>query len=95
MPAGLFAVLVVALLASAGVGARYCAHGDFGAIHSVLSLFFSINLLICYWEACLFLKRDYIEARAGYWRERQGETGETPAVQFLLTRVPLTKKLTR
>ena len=93
IPAGLFAVLVVALLASAGVGARYCARGDFGVIHAVLSLFFSINLLICYWEACLFLRRDYIEARAGYWRERRGETGKTPALEFLLTRVPLVKTL--
>ncbi|MCE2453039.1 MAG: hypothetical protein J4F48_09440, partial [Nitrospinae bacterium] len=62
IPAVLFAVLVVAVLASAGVGARYCARGDFDVIHAVLSLFFSINLLICYWEACLFLRRDYIEA---------------------------------
>ena len=93
MPAGLFAVLVVAALASAGVGARYCARGDFDVIHAVLSLFFSINLLICYWEACLFLKRDYIETRAGYWRKRRGETGKTPALEFLLTRVPLTKTL--
>ncbi len=93
MPAGLFAVLVVAVLASAGVGARYWARGDFDVIHAVLSLFFSINLLICYWEACLFLKRDYIETRAEYWRGRRGETGETPAAQFLLTRVPLKKTL--
>ena len=93
MPAGLFAVLVVAILAFAGVGARYWVRGDFGAIHAVLSLFFSINLLICYWEACLFLRRDYIEARAGYWRGRRGETGKTPALEFLLTRVPLTKAL--
>lgn len=93
MPAGLFAVVVVAILASAGVGARYWARGDFDVIHAVLSLFFSTNLLICYWEACLFLKRDYIEARAGYWRERRDETGGTPALEFLLTKVPLTKIL--
>ena len=93
IPAGLFAVLVVAVLASAGVGARYCARGDFGVIHAVLSLFFSINLLICYWEACLFLRRDYIEARAEYWRERRYETGGTPAAEFLLTKVPLAKTL--
>ena len=93
MPAGLFAALVVAVLAFAGVGARYGARGDFGVIHAVLSLFFSINLLICYLEACLFLRRDYIEERAEYWRERRGETGKTPAAEFLLTKVPLTKIL--
>lgn len=93
MPAGLLVALVVAALAFAGVGARYCARGDFDVIHAVLSLFFSINLLICYFEACLFLRRDYIEARTGYWRERRGETGKTPAVQFLLTKIPLAKTL--
>ena len=93
MPAGLLAALVITILAFAGVGARYCARGDFDAIHAVLSLFFSINLLICYFEACLFLKRDYIEARTEYWRARRDETGRTPAVQFLLTKVPLTKAL--
>ncbi len=93
MPAVLFAALVVAVLAFAGVGARYCARGDFDVIHAVLSLFFSINLLICYFEACLFLRRDYIEARTGYWREHRDETGVTPAVQFLLTKVPLAKTL--
>ena len=93
MPAGLFAALVIATLAFAGVGGRYCARGDFDVIHAVLSLFFSINLLICYFEACLFLRRDYIEARTDYWRERRDETGKTPATQFLLTKVPLTKTL--
>lgn len=91
--AGLFAALVIALLALLGIGARYCLRGDFNIIHSLLSLFFSSNLLICYWEACLFLKRDYIEARAEYWRRRQRETGRTPAVEFLSTRVPLRRIL--
>ena len=93
IPAGLLAALVIALLAFAGVGGRYCARGDFDVIHAVLSLFFSTNLLICYFEACLFLRRDYIETRTEYWRERREETGRTPAVEFLLTKVPLKKAL--
>ena len=91
--AGLFAALVIALLALLGIGARCYLRGDFDFIHSLLSLFFSSNLLICYWEACLFLKRDYIEARAEYWRRRQRETGRTPAVEFLSTKVPLRRIL--
>ncbi len=93
MPAGLLAALLVATLAFAGVGGRYFARGDFDVIHAVLSLFFSTNLLICYFEACLFLRRDYIEARTVYWRERRDEAGGTPAVEFLLTKVPLAKAL--
>ena len=93
MPVGLFAALVVALLALLGIGARYYFYGDLNAIHGLLSLFFSINLLICYWEICLFLRRDYIEKRTLYWRRRQQETGRTPVGEFLFTRVPLSQVL--
>lgn len=84
-----FAGLVIAALAAAGIGARYWVRGDFDVIHALLILFFSINLLICYWEICLFFKRDHIEQRAEYWRERRRETGRTSAVEFLFGRVPL------
>ena len=93
MPAGLLAALVVALLTLLGIGTRYFVHGDLNAIHGLFSLFFSTNLLICYWEACLFLRRDYIERRAGHWRERRRETGRIPAGEFLSTRVPLRRSL--
>ncbi len=89
MPAGLFAALVVATLTLLGVGARHQVHGDWNAIHALLSLFLSLNLLICYWEICLFLRRDLVETRTAYWREWRKRTGRTPAVEFLRTRVPL------
>lgn len=63
LPAGLLAALFVAALALLGMGARYHTHGDLDLIPSVLSLFFSINLLVCYWEICLFFRRDHIERR--------------------------------
>ena len=89
MPAGALSAVVIAILTLLGIGTRYYVHGDLNAIHGLFSLFFSTNLLICYWEACLYLRRDYIEKRAVYWRERRRETGRTPAVEFLTTRVPL------
>ncbi len=93
MAAGLFAALVVTLLALLGICTRYHFVGDINLIHCLMSLFFSTNLLVCYWEVCLFLKRDYIETRTEYWRRRQQETGRTPAVEFLTTRVPLRRIL--
>ena len=93
IPAILLATLAIALLVVAGLGTRYLAHGDLHVVHGLLSLFFSTNLVICYWEACLFLRRDYIETRAGYWRRWQSETGRTSAIQFLFTRVPLKRSL--
>ena len=93
MPAGLFAALAVASLALLGVGARFQVHGDLNVVHSLLSLFLSINLLICYWEVCLFLRRDLVETRTEYWREWRKRTGRTPAVEFLRTKAPLVRML--
>lgn len=88
IPAWLFAVLTIALLTLLGMGVRYCLYGNLNAIHGLFSLFFSTNLLICYWEMCLFFRRDYIEKRAEHWRERRRETGRIPAPEFLTARVP-------
>ena len=93
VPAGLHIALVIALLTLAGIGLRYHIHGDFNVIHGLFSLFFSTNLLICYWEMCLYFRRDHIAARSRYWRRRREETGRTPAVEFLTTRVPLSRML--
>ena len=93
MPTGLFAALAVASLALLGIGARYQVHGDLNLVHSLLSLFLSINLLICYWEVCLFLRRDLVETRTEYWREWRKRTGRTPAVEFLRTKAPLVRML--
>ena len=82
MPVGLLAALVIAFLTLLGVGTRYYVHGDLNAIHCLFSLFFSTNLLICYWEACLFVRRDYIERRVEHWRDRRRETGRIPAGEF-------------
>ena len=93
MPTGLFAALVVATLTLLGIGARHQVYGDWNAIHALLSLFLSLNLLIAYWEICLFFRRDLVETRTAYWREWRERTGRTPAVEFLRTKVPLTRML--
>lgn len=93
MRVGSIAAVVIAAFTAAGIGASYCVNGIINAYYCLLSLFFSVNLLICYWEACLFWRRDYIEERAGYWRERVTETGRTPAGEFMAIEVPLTKIL--
>ena len=89
--------LVVAVLIGggtfAGILARLQASGELNFIHSLFCLFFSVNLLICYWEICLFFLRDRIGARAAYWRELQGRTGRSPAHSFFITRIRLTQVL--
>ena len=92
-PAVVIAVVAVGLLALPGVGARYLLHGDFDVLQCLLTLFFAINLVVGYWEMCLFLRRDYVEERAEFWRRRWDDTGRTPAVEFLTTSVPLNRVL--
>ena len=93
IPAGVLVALLVALLALPGIGARYHLQGGFSFIHCLFILFFSLNLLICYWEVCLYFRWDHIRRRAAYWRRRQRETGRSSAVEFLTSRVPLSQAL--
>jgi hypothetical protein len=92
-PAGLLAVLAIIILAIPGIAVRCHLQGGVDPFQFLLNLYFAINLLICYWEICLYFRRDYIEARAKYWRTRWEETGRSPAVAFLTTRVPLRQSL--
>ncbi len=93
LPAGLIAVIAIMLLALPGIAARYALHDGLDPFHFLFSLFFSINLLICYWETCLYFRRDQIERRAEHWREWQRDSGRTPALEFLTARVPIRRSL--
>ena len=84
-----FAAAVVVSLTLIWNAVSYRLHGGVNPYLLLLSLFLSINLLICYWEICLYLRRDYIVERARYWRERRASTGRAPAVEFLTASVPL------
>ncbi len=90
---GLLVALLIATVSLSGVGARWFSNGDYDLIHSCLILFFTSNLLVCYWEICLFLRRDYVETRVEYWRERRSVTGRTPALEFFAAKIPLTRIL--
>lgn len=92
--AGTIAALAVAILALLAIGTRFVLHGDGNAVHALLSLFFSIILLVC-WEVCLFLRRDYLEERTEYRRMRRQDTGRAPTRDFLATGVRLTGVLSR
>ena len=84
-----FAAVVVVGLTVAWNAVSYRLHGGLNPYYVLLSLFLSLNLLICYWEVCLYLRRFDIEDRARYWRERRAATGRSPGVEFLTARIPL------
>ncbi|MYB33771.1 MAG: hypothetical protein F4X92_01285 [Gammaproteobacteria bacterium] len=75
------------------IGLRYWYQESFNVAHVFMTLFFSINLVICYWECCLFLKADCVEQRAEYWSRRQQQSGRRAAIGFLLDRVTISKIL--
>ena len=52
------AIGFIAVLTAAGIGGRYWVNGHLNAYFCLLSLFFSTNLVICYWETCLFRQLD-------------------------------------
>ncbi len=89
MPAGLLAALKIALLAIGGIAHRVYWQGDVGITYVVVAVFLSTNLVICFWEICLFFRRDYIESRLAHWQHHRHRTGRSPALAFLTTKVPL------
>lgn len=93
IPVALVVGLIIAGGTLLGILVRLQTHGDLNVIHSVLCLFFSTNLLICYWEACLFFRRGTIAGRAEYWRDVQARTGRSPAHSFFVARMRPTQVL--
>lgn len=91
MRVGSAALLAIAVPAAAGIGVRYWVSGHLNAAFCLLSLFFSANLLICCWETSLFRHLDLVRQRAEHWRRRREETGQSPAVEFLTSRIPFTR----
>ena len=89
IPVGLLVALLIGIGTLLGILARWYLHGGFSLLHAVFCLFFSTNLLIAYWELCLYWRRDHIGPRADYWRERCHQTGRTAAHEFMVARVGL------
>ena len=84
-----FAAAFVVVLTLAWNIVSYRLRGALNPYYFALSLFLSINLLICYWEMCLYLRHDHVVERARYWRELRASTGRNPAVEFLTAAISL------
>ena len=93
VPVALIVALKVAGGTLLGLLVRLRTSGELNFLHSLFCLFFSVNLLICYWEICLFFLRDRIGSRADYWRDMQHRTGRSPAHGFFATRIRLAQVL--
>ena len=88
IPALPFAALVIVALAALGMVIRYSLFGHLSLVYCVFAVFFSTNLLICFWEISLYLGHDQLGRRADHWRNLHRETGVSPAMAFLGSKVP-------
>lgn len=79
--------LAIVLLTGIGVVSRLMYAPEVDVTHFILSVFFATNLLICFWEVCLFLRQDYIQQRTPYWHAIQRDTGRSAALTFFFSRV--------
>lgn len=93
VPVALLVALKIAVATLIGILLRLQTHGQLNFLHSLFCLFFLVNLMICYWDICLFFLREKIGVRAEYWREVQRRTGRSPAHSFFATRIGLTQVL--
>jgi hypothetical protein len=87
LPVAVVAGMQIGILTVGGIALHQALYGGSSLPFCLLSLFLSLNLVICFWELCLFLRRDYIEARHVYWVERQQRDGTVPALAFLSRRI--------
>ena len=75
------------VVAGAAIASRYATVGSFDAIQIVLSIFLSVNVLVCLWQWCLFARRDHIGTRVDHWREQGERVGSSASKAFMFTRL--------
>ena len=93
VPIYVVVALPIVVLALAALVLRYNTVGEISILATILILFLAINFLNCYWEICLFFRRDLIQERSEYWKSWQQETGRSPVVGFLMSKISLTRAL--
>ncbi len=94
MPVWAVAIVLIALIFSAGLPTRLTSGGALDPAYRAPALFFSINLPICFREACLFGRHGSVERQAPCWREPRA-AGLAVAIEFLTTVVRLPRVLPR
>ena len=88
-----WSLLTSFLLVVAGIpiGYRYMTIGTFDTIHVVLSIFLAVNLLVCFWQWCLFARRNHIGSRVQFWIAQGEAIGGSASRAFMNTRPSLSQ----
>ncbi len=77
------------VVAGVPIGYRYATVGSFDAIQVILSVFLAVNVLVCLWQWCLFVRRDHVGTRVQYWVEQGERIGGSASRAFMNTRLSL------
>ena len=87
MPVWVLLTTFLLVVAGAAIGFRYSTEGSFDTLHVILTMLLAVNVLVCLWQWCLFLRRDYIGTRVEHWREQGVKMGVSASKAFMNTRL--------
>ena len=93
MPVWSVLVSFLVIVTGVAIGSRYAEVGSFDTIHVILSIFLAVNILVCFWQWCLFARRDYIGTRVDHWREQGELVGASASRAFMNTRLSASQVL--
>ena len=93
MPVWSLLVLFLVVVAGAAIGSSYATVGSFDVFQVVLSIFLAVNILVCFWQWCLFARRDYVGTRVDHWREQGERMGASASRAFMNTRLSASQAL--
>lgn len=68
---------------------HYSVHGMLNATYIVVAFFLVLNLLICFWELCLFFCIDHIKSRYDQHLDEFTENKSQAVIDFMNSRVTL------
>lgn len=75
------------VVAGIPIAYRYATVASFDAIHVILTIFLAVNVLVCFWQWCLFVRRDHVGTRVAYWREQGEKIGSSASRAFMYRRL--------
>lgn len=81
----LFLLIVSALT----FGAHYSLHGVLNTTYIIVAFFLVLNLLICFWELCLFFCIDHIKSRFDKHKEEFSDNKSEAVMNFMNSKVTL------
>ncbi|CAA0079671.1 Uncharacterised protein [BD1-7 clade bacterium] len=80
-------------LVGASFSLHYLMHEKLTLTYTLVAFFLCLNLLICFWEICLFLRIDFIAERNAVYTRDHLDDKNTPVNDFMMRKVPISKAL--